>query len=263
MSEKVLQEWAEKLERERDEVRERVRVLEAEAETAIAMLLDFEETQEDGHFGTLADRISRIDQRALKWEAEAGRLRQDLRDLRSHILTDRSAIGSYSMPEMRIAGIVARIEASLASSKYSPTSPAPGSTVRDWLPFEDVIIKHLFERVEQWRAAGCPPAQTYFTAGLERQVAVMIERDRLPMPSWLSRRLGSDEVFRTVFYKELVAAVQDSSPKLAELLLPSLGERVGEHGMSDAEKSENRDAENEAIAAAERARRTNEGEGAP
>lgn len=79
----------------------------------------------------------------------------------------------------------------------------------------------------------------------------------------MRQSLGSDEVFRTVFYKELVAAVQDSSPKLAELLLPSLGERVGEHGMSDAEKSENRDAENEAIAAAERARRTNEGEGAP
>lgn len=48
--------------------------------------------------------------------------------------------------------------------------------LREWVKHEDDIIAHVFERIESWRAAGHPPAQTYFTSGLERQVAIMIER---------------------------------------------------------------------------------------
>ena len=47
---------------------------------------------------------------------------------------------------------------------------------RDWLPYEDSIIAFLFERIEQWKRDGRKHPQTYFTAGLERQVALMIER---------------------------------------------------------------------------------------
>ena len=50
---------------------------------------------------------------------------------------------------------------------------------KQWLRYEDSIIKYLHERIEQWRAAGYPPPQTYFTASLERQVAHMINRARL------------------------------------------------------------------------------------
>lgn len=50
--------------------------------------------------------------------------------------------------------------------------------LRDWLRYEDAIITHLHARIQQWIDAGYPYPQTYFTAGLERQVANMIASER-------------------------------------------------------------------------------------
>jgi hypothetical protein len=40
-----------------------------------------------------------------------------------------------------------------------------------WLPVEREIVLHLHDRLQAWRADGCPPPATYFTSGLERFVA--------------------------------------------------------------------------------------------
>lgn len=222
MSEKVFQERVEKLQREHDQALEKLRVLEAEVEAAwkeLGVSPEDRAVNDDPDVESLAGTIH--------WELQHAREREEL--LRA-VLADVAALYRQAAEYFRKAALnpVTRdawlgdgdMAYAKAVTAYVSVPAAPTATMRGWLPFEDAIIKHLFERIEQWRAAGCPPAQTYFTAGLERQVAKMIECDRLPMPSWLRQRLGSDEVFRTVFYKELVAVVQDSSPKLAALLLP-------------------------------------------
>lgn len=53
-------------------------------------------------------------------------------------------------------------------------------SLKDWLRYEDEIIVHVFGRIMQWHAAGYPPPQIYFTAGLERQVANMIQAAQFP-----------------------------------------------------------------------------------
>ena len=87
-----------------------------------------------------------------------------------------------------------------------------------WLQYEDAIIAHLFERIEQWRIAGYPHPQTYFTAGLERQVANMIDRDRRDAIESAARVLEDDETIRM--------ARQFWPPEAAYEALPMLAERI-------------------------------------
>jgi len=50
--------------------------------------------------------------------------------------------------------------------------------LKTWIRHEDDIISHVVSRLEQWRKDGFKPAQIYFTAGLERTIAQMLEQER-------------------------------------------------------------------------------------
>lgn len=71
-----------------------------------------------------------------------------------------------------------------------PHSPAAGEAIdadgldaarREWLRHERAIGLYVYERITAWRAAGRPWSGTYFTAGLERDVARMLEEERREM----------------------------------------------------------------------------------
>lgn len=61
-----------------------------------------------------------------------------------------------------------------------PTEPKPEvPSTKAWLRFEDAIIENLTERISDWERDGRKPALTYFTSGLERAVATLLEREHI------------------------------------------------------------------------------------
>lgn len=49
---------------------------------------------------------------------------------------------------------------------------------RALLKYEANISNYIFERLNDWREKGYPPAQTFFISGIERDVAKFVEEER-------------------------------------------------------------------------------------